>query len=188
MKKRKIKESRLTLYKEDYPKTINLETGDLILYKRRGFLGWLISLFTGSKFSHVSLYYESRGINRRPMVTEAVGNRGDNSVRNISFDNSIYEREWTYLKLRGDLLKKKEFLNDLSKLSKLKYDYKNFIRIAFNKNLEEDTSKVFCSEYVAFLYEKYHTLIDVNSQMVVPGDYLRNKRLLDLFDVRKLVG
>lgn len=185
IKSQKIDIKKLTFYEgTDYPNNLNLKNGDPIFFLRQGIIGWLISIFTGSPISHVGMFFKEFGVKR---ISESVGNTLDHGVRHKNFDEVIENRKWTFLRLRGPLIGEEDFLKDLDELDKIGYDFENFIRIAYNKNLEENTSEMFCSEYLGYLYEKYHTLDRVNTQTIVPGDFLRDKKLLDLFDVRGLL-
>jgi hypothetical protein len=151
-----------------------MKTGDQVLFYSKGVLGWIISLFTFSKYSHIGTVVEFEDCY---FILEAMAN----GVRLIDFNTSIQGRRYRVLELKNPLLKEYEFKKNVMKLADLDYDFRNFVKAGLKLKVEENADKVICSELSAYILERFHTL-EINFSEIVPGDFLKRKELRQLFN------
>jgi len=129
----------------------DFKVGDIILFRSRSFLGWLIRLFTGSRFNHVALVSSLNG--------ELIINEADT-------DGIVYQVFPDYLDAKYIKIgrPRKEFdRNKFVERANFEigkpYDYLNLLGEQVIKSItgvwrgDGKTDKFICSSYVAYVYE-----------------------------------
>jgi hypothetical protein len=177
-------------YKEIRPL---LKTGDLILFRGKGFISNLIQLVTLSEWSHVGLVltlreydfvvlWESttlstekdlktkklrKGVQLCQLSSKLANYRGSFAVKRLNIPVEWAEHKLVDLRLR---LNNRDYERSYNELFKAAYDWWG------GKN-KEDLSSVFCSELVVEAYKELGLLGDVQSNEYTPADLGRLTKL-----------
>ena len=147
-----------------------LDTGDLIEWRSKTLLGWLLRLRTGSNVNHSSLVvkFALEGCEQRRYVIEANA-RGIElrllSRRLKAFKGGVY---WSPL-LRGFWGYRDEILGwSLDKLG-TKYDYGSLVKQLIS-HVSVDSSRYFCSEFYQHAME-HACIIPHRDYAIQPGGF-----------------
>lgn len=141
-----------------------IKNGDVLLYKGRGIISYLIKKCTYSEYSHAGL---AVWWNERLMVMEAVGKGVIVTPLSTNVENYHGDVDWFRCKQEvsdADRLKMIQFAQmelgkSYSRLAILRIAFRIFLKCPFSENDTFYTSKrLFCSFYVAAAYN----LIDLD--------------------------
>lgn len=160
----------------------DIKDGDILMYKGKGFVSWVVKTVTRSAYSHagVAVWW-----NRRLMVIEAVGEGV--VIAPLSRNVAEYhgEVEWyNYFKDIDQDQRDKMILYAQKELGK-KYDMKGVIGLGIKTLLrikpditKKKPNQLFCSQYVANIYSAVGLDLDIkNSDLSTsPDDILISDR------------
>ncbi len=141
----------LFLYENMKP---SIKTGDLIEWKSRSILGWIIRRF--SPLSHTSMVcclsqYRDNTEMRR-YVIEAEANGVEPNL--LSVDLSRFNGEAYWLPLKSKFDSYREYMGELAQdFIGVKYDYSGLFRNVFG-HVSAEADKLFCSEMAFLIYQK----------------------------------
>lgn len=150
-------------------KLSNLQAGDLFLFYSNNPLSNLIKLWTGSKYSHIGIFYGY--IENRPFIAEALA-WGISLTAVDTIDPDIYDVFGVFHQFPEEHLKRK-IISGVNK----KYDYSGLFGIAFEelnltaKNILQDKNKFFCSEFASAVYYPVFGSEAINS----PADIVKSR-------------
>jgi hypothetical protein len=139
---------------------MNLNIGDILLCRRETLLSKLIRKFTKSKYNHVAIYVEVWG---EPFIIDAQAK----GVNAISYEQWLKKYKYRYTVYRHNLADTECFKKDISirafsKIGFTGYDVLSLVwyqpRYIFTgkwkgKRNEDAIKRMYCSEYVAWVYE-----------------------------------
>lgn len=124
-----------------------LRVGDLVMYKPKGLLGWIISKISKSDYSHVAVVLGNNTIFEANKFIKS---------RIVKLD---YDKEIHHIYRLSDLTKwkKQKIISKAHKYIGVKYDYLQviglFFRLVFNKHdTFNNLNKFICSEVIDKIY------------------------------------
>ncbi len=132
----------LSKYLKHRPK---MDTGDLLLFRGRGVVSWLIRRFTGGDVTHAAIVLRSREFLEERVIQ--IGAVGQGFIPTILSDYLAHyhgNAYWLPLKTEYHPLRR-EMGREALKKSGVKYDHRNLIRQALSR-VSLDASQLFCSE------------------------------------------
>ncbi len=182
-------ENKLALYEEYRGQ---MQNGDILLFKGKGWLSEVIKWKTGSAYSHAGLvaWWDDR-----LMVLEAVG--AGVRATPISYNLKKYKGGIDYFRCTEDItdVLRSGMLSFAQKQLGKEYDlgrlFGFFIKLMRNQPLQEtETATVpstfFCSEYVAEVYEQAgYDLVPSRSSQYTSPDKLADSKLVEFVGTLK---
>jgi len=131
-----------------------MQTGDMIEWRKKSLVGWLIRLFSGGDTNHNSLVVDIGGyddlVNRKFVLESTMSGVVLNSLSN-KIEHHKGEAYWTPLKSEFD--DKRINIGNWAFLQVgVKYDFEGLFQQIFGR-VSAEASKYFCSEYLYFAYK-----------------------------------
>ncbi|KRX00740.1 hypothetical protein PPERSA_03000 [Pseudocohnilembus persalinus] len=165
----------------------NTQTGDLLLFRGKGFIPKTQRFFTGAEYDHVALILKKYGTNDIVLL-ESTGNNGVGMISWKGFTKYRFQRLYDKLVVRHlDYKRTDKFLDMLNNFiqfsvkKKYKFGLSHLVAKKAKKNEESlDNSKrtFFCSELIASAYKLLGLLPEnISSSYYWPGSFSSCKEL-----------
>jgi len=157
-----------------------LQTGDIVFYTRKRVLGKLIKIISKSKVSHCGIVVDLHGTLKISEATECGIVLSDINILDDKEHTILRHKE--YIKL--DYIKEQYLRKRIVSKLNTKYDYISllFYQVMYQvfgkwygKTEEEADDKLYCSEYVAWIYELK------NWWLCSPDDVFNNNKFILLY-------
>jgi hypothetical protein len=163
------------------PSVYKPKVGDILFYDTFTFFGKIVKFFTGYKYSHVAVVYNSEG-----EVLEIVAGK-ESCLVPISLDKSFHIE----VRRSRQEINQSDCVKLIDENIGKGYDYFAIIRILIKRltskdlNLfKNDSKRIFCSEFVDYLYSELGVdLVPKNKDSVVNIQDVRESAELDFVTI-----